>query len=656
MTHSSKSPPLGATLLENGVHFAVFSTASFLTLYIFPGKEQTVFQSIPLDPKKHKEENIWSIYVPNLRPPFCYLYKVHDSQGSFWAHDPYAKSLETPRKWKESIPYRPMGKVLPTCPFDWEGIKKPCIPHKDLIIYEMHVRGFTIDKSSQTIAKGTFLGMIEKIPYLLSLGINAVELLPIFEFPEMENKRKNPLTGKKLCNFWGYSPVNFFSPMQRYAEEAPIHEFKTLVKELHRHGIAVILDVVYNHTAEHGINGRTFSFKALSKGDYYLFDEKGSYANYSGTGNTLNCNNPITSKLIIDSLCYFAEEMQVDGFRFDLASILTRSPSGSVLENPPILQAIEDHPILQKTILIAEAWDAAGLYQVGKFPSRWSEWNGKYRDVVRKFIKGTDGMAGPFATALCGSQDLYFQDNPIKSINFITSHDGYSLEDLVSYQQKHNFINGEEGRDGSNDNHSWNCGIEGLSANPDILKLRDRQKKNFLLALMISLGIPMVLMGDEYAHTRMGNNNPYCQDEECNWFLWEKLQENASFFRFVQYMIQFRKEKKHLFCRDSFLSKEDVFWHGKKPLEPDWGEKSRLVAFTIKDLVEGKDLFIAFNADYKSALITLPPDTCWVRKVDTFLPSPDDCVEGAFLQDSYLLQPYSSFLAEKKVTLNKQFF
>lgn len=652
MTYSPGSEsPLGATLSADGVNFSIFCTAENLSLLLFYDGKKKPFQTITLDPLLHKtDSNIWHVFISNLQPPFEYMYKVTNSEGTFIVHDPYAKVLNTPDTWNSEVAYRPKAVLPIPSPFDWENVKKPETPYKDWIIYEMHVRGFTRQPHSKVQGKGTFLGLIEKIPHLLSLGVNAIELLPIFEFSERENKRRNS-KGKRLVNFWGYSTVNFFCPMRRYATAFPVHEFKTLVKELHKNKIAIILDVVYNHSAEQGHLGRTFSFKALSKKSYYHLDQEGNFKNYSGTGNTFNCNNPATTKLIVDSLSYWAEEMQVDGFRFDLASVLTRGESGDVVKNPPVLKAIKKAPALKNSVLIAEAWDAAGLYQIGEFPSEWSEWNGRYRDNVREFIKGTSGKAGDFARALCGSSEIYSKDKPTKSINFITAHDGYSLCDLVSYQDKHNKENGEQNKDGSNDNASWNCGHEGKTRDPEILALRERQMKNFLLALFVSLGIPMFLMGDEYAHTRKGNNNPYCQDNDLNWFLWDKLEENQTFFQFVRNLIALRKEKKDFFCRDTFLSDKDVFWHGKTPSNPDWSAQSRFVAYTLKDPHNKSDLFIAFNANYDPISFTLPEGN-WIRKIDTSLKSPQDFIEngqeGSLLEKTYQLSPYSSFVAEQK--------
>jgi isoamylase/glycogen operon protein len=506
----------------------------------------------------------------------------------------------------------------------------------ELIIYEMHVRSFTQDPSSKVKHPGTFLGIIEKIPYLKQLGINAIELMPIFEWDECELKNFNPKTGAPLKNVWGYSTINFFAPMNRYASHpgwtAALDEFRTLVKELHKQQIEVILDVVYNHTAEGNEHGPTFSFKGIDNQVYYMLSPQGEYLNFSGTGNTFNCNHPMVAQLIVDSLRYWVDEMHVDGFRFDLASILTRAENGAPLSAPPVIEQILNDPVLSNVKLIAEAWDAGGLYQVGSFPSagRWMEWNGKYRDAVRKFIKGTDDLSGEFSRVISGSQHIYGHDRtPSHSVNFVTAHDGYSLKDLVSYMEKHNLGNGEENRDGANDNESWNCGAEGATANRKIIQLREQQMRNFHAALLLSIGTPMVLMGDEYGHSRNGNNNVWCQDNELNWFNWDLLQKNQGFHRFFRLMIRFRTQHP-LLMRTSYLTDQDVQWHGLQPLKANWGAENRFIAYTLFDHEHSEHLYIAFNATFDPVHITLPQPPSgkkWYRIVDTSHPSPDDFIE-----------------------------
>ncbi|MBM3207270.1 MAG: glycogen-debranching protein [Chlamydiae bacterium] len=632
--------PLGVSFSGNKTNFSLFSeNATEVTLCLFASATDTPFFEVQLSPDVHKTGPIWHVEIENIPKHTVYAYRVDGPNSESEGHifdaknyllDPYAKSISSSHLWgkhhTDNTSYSPKGKIIYPSTFSWGKSKSPNRHLKDLIIYEMHVRGFTQDKSSNVKHPGTFLGVIEKIPYLKELGVNAIELLPVFEFNECENKNINPITNAHLTNFWGYSTVNFFSLMNRYAAngdwDSSINEFKEMVKKLHENDIEVILDVVYNHTSESGVTGPKYSFKGIDNKNYYILDEKGAYKNYSGTGNTFNCNHPFVKKLIVDSLEYFVTEMRVDGFRFDLASIFTRGTDGGVMDHPPLIEEILKSDKLKDKKLIAEAWDAAGLYQVGSFPGdgAFAEWNGKYRDHVRKFIKGTDSTSGSFATAICGSQDLYGEKSaPYNSINFITAHDGYSLTDLVSYQDKHNIANAENNTDGANDNESWNCGHEGETKNHQILDLRQKQKYNFMLALMLSVGTPMILMGDEYGHTRHGNNNPYCQDNELNWMLWDHIKKNKHFFDYVKFLIQFRKDHKHLFCRTTFLSNDEITWHGKTPLEANWDPSSRLVCYTMRD-PSGNDLYVAFNADFQPVKLMLPEtkkNHHWYKVIDT---------------------------------------
>jgi glycogen debranching enzyme GlgX len=637
--------PLGVTPTQNGINFAIFSTSSSVSLLLFYPEAEDPFAVFNLDPSLHKTDDVWHIFIPNIAPPFEYVYEVLYQNNKVHVHDPYTKALSSSNVWGSSSSYNPKGRFFIPTTFDWQNTQKPTTPLKDWIIYEMHLRGFTQDSSSKVDKKGTFLGMIEKIPHLVSLGVNAVELLPVFEFNETEFKKKG------LVNFWGYSTVNFFCPMQRYSTgnqfEDPILECKTLIRELHKNGIMVILDVVYNHTAEGGEDGPILSFKGLSQETYYCQNKEGKFADYTGTGNTFNCNHPIVKQLILDSLTYWVEEMHIDAFRFDLASIFCRSSSGDVLKNPPILDEIRKSQKLQNTLFIAEAWDAAGLYQVGSFPGgkRWSEWNGRYRDTVRKFIKGTDWQVAPFMQALCGSQDLYSRQSPLKSINFITVHDGYTLKDLVSYQNKHNEANKENNADGANDNESWNCGAEGISEDKSILFLRSRQMKNFYLALLVSLGVPMLFMGDEYGHTKNGNNNTYCHDNPINWFLWDELGRNQELFHFVQTLIAYRKERKDLFCKANFLSEKDIHW-----IDAEWRGPGRFVSYILLDPITKKDCLIAFNASHLPISFSIPKERSWCRIIDTALSYPWDCIKEPEkrpkLPTTYLIAPRSALLAE----------
>ncbi len=654
--------PLGATLDGQKVHFSIFSEhAKEVILFLFTPQASAPFFSTPLF---SSEAGCWHVQIEGLSFPLEYAYQINGPVSSkkgvvFFPDrfllDPYAKEVSSHAIWGQGKKYYPKGKISMHPPFDWQGVSKPQIAEEEWIIYEMHVRGFTKHTSSHVKHPGTFLGVIEKIPHLKSLGVNAVEFLPLFEFNECENTLKNPETGKPLYNFWGYSTVNFFSPMLRYATDPNLvlEECKTMVRELHRNGIAVILDVVYNHTAEGNEKGPILSFKGIDNAAYYLITPDGHYHNFSGTGNTLSCNHPVVMQLILDSLRYWTEEMQIDGFRFDLASILTRSRAGTPLQTPPLLKAMQKDPVLSKAKMIAEPWDAAGLYQVGSFPALWSEWNGQYRDIVRRFIKGTDGQVGDFAMALSGSENLYGHNRaPYHSINFITAHDGYTLKDLVSYQDKHNRENGEKNQDGNNNNESWNCGAEGESTSRKVSSLRKRQMKNFHTALFLSIGTPMMLMGDEYGHTRNGNNNPYCQDNERNWFLWDELQNSQELLSFCQNLIALRKKHKDLFCRETFLKPADVDWHGHSPLRADWSHSSRFLSYTLKDHKKGNHLYIAYNAHYEPAYIELPPldSKRWHRVIDTSLNPPYDYrkepQKSPALPAWYILSSYSAFVAE----------
>jgi len=659
--------PFGATKCQDGFNFSVFSRhARELSLCLFHPEEDLPFLEIPLDPKYNKTGTMWHIFVFHLPANYHYGYRANGPYSPLQGHlfdnrnillDPYAKQVVGPFQWghgkKIDISHIHKGVVDPYEFFDWGDDTHPLIPPQDLIIYEMHVRGFTQDPSSGVHNRGTFLGCIEKIPYLKSLGINAVELMPIFEFNENECLLSHPETDEPLQNYWGYSTMNFFSPMRRYGtgERSVLTEFKMLVKALHSHGIEVILDVVYNHTNEGNQNGPIVSFKGLENTVYYMLAPNGDYYNFTGCGNTFNCNHPVVRDFIRNSLRYWVTEMHVDGFRFDLASILVRSHDGIPLENPPLIEAITHDPVLANTKLIAEAWDAGGLYQVGTFPAmgKWAEWNGKYRDDVRSFIKGSDGAAGAFATRLSGSEDLYGKGRlPIHSINFITSHDGFSLADLVSYNEKHNASNGENNRDGDNNNLSWNCGVEGETEDLEILMLRERQRKNFLVALMVSQGIPMVLMGDEYGHTKKGNNNTWAHDSRLNWFQWDTLDASQSFLRFFQKIITFRRAHPVL-IRSRFLGSKDITWHGLEPQQADWSGNNRFIACSLPDTLKNYTLYIAFNAFHTEMTINLPQrEKPWHRHVYTYLSSPEDILDDEKAEkittETFTLAPYSALI------------
>lgn len=655
---SQGSPsPLGFSIQGNKSNFALYSqNATQVTLGLFLEGKQITEREFPM----HRTGDVWHLCLEDLPPNLIYAFRCQGSQedgnlfnGTKWLSDPYSKVPESPFRWGDKTrQYR--AHPLSPLPFDWEDVLPPKIPFQDLIIYEMHVRGFTQHASSKVEHPGTFLGVLEKIPHLKSLGINAVELMPIFEFDEIHSKDMQPQTGELLPNYWGYNSLFFFAPMRRFAasEEplAPINEFKMLVKELHRNGIEVILDVVYNHTGEGNEKNYFVHFRGIDNKIYYMVDPHGHYRNFTGCGNTFNCNHPVVQQFILDSLSYWIEEMKIDGFRFDLASIFTRDLDGTPLESPPIVQAITDLCKAKGVKLIAEAWDAGGLYQVGLFPSKWgswSDWNGKYRDTIRRFIKGTPGQVGALADMLTGSHSVYHASGtPISSLNFITAHDGYCLRDLVTYQMKHNYENGEMNQDGANQNDNWNCGAEGPTLNAQIAFLREKQMRNFFLALLLSQGIPMLLMGDEYGHSRRGNNNPFVQDNELNWFLWNLLPKNKKIFSFVSSLIAFRK--RHSCLRSPhFLTPKDIQWHGTTPLKPNWNFDSQFIAFTLT----GKTpLYIAFNAHNHPVTITLPSQRDWKKIVNTdedwdkhHLDKED---EAPVLSKQIILAPYSSLLAK----------
>ena len=661
--------PFGASVQNDGTNFTIFSDQTAkLSLCLFNENNTSIpFQEIELSPLVNKTGLIWHIFIHHLPPNTLYAYRLkkNDSDNSNLLLDPYAKSVAGRSAWNNEsedkvVDYHPLGRVISQSDFDWGNDKPLNIPHKDLIIYEMHIRGFTRHPSSQVSHPGTYLGLIEKIPFLKELGVNAVEFLPIHEFNEEEALNHNPKTHKKLCNYFGYSTVNFFSPMSRYASQSienhAILEFKTMVKELHSNGIEVILDVVFNHTFEGNEKGPILSYRGLAPNTYYMIDDQGNYLNYSGCGNTFNSNHPINIELIISALRYWVIEMHVDGFRFDLASIMMRLENGSVSAEAPLVEAISRDPVLANIKLIAEPWDAAGLYQVGGFTpasTRWSEWNGKYRDVVRRFIKGTSDQKKPFATVLSGSQDLYgYKRLPQCSINFVTAHDGFSLADLVSYNEKHNELNGEDNRDGFGFNDSWNCGFEGHSSNKKIIALRERQIRNFHLALMVSQGIPMILMGDEYAHTRDGNNNTWCQDNELNWYLWDKHEYRPGFLRYFRALIHFRKNNP-LLGRDTFLGENDITWHGIHPDQPEWDNDNRFLAFTLNNPDKVPELYVAFNASHLPLMSTIPSlgeGKAWFWIVNTHELHPEDILDEPRRVESTTIRihSYSSIMLQAK--------
>jgi isoamylase len=680
--------PFGATLTPEGVNFSVFSRhATYCVLVLFKKGEAAPLVEIPFRGsflKAETNEPVWGEF--RIGTVFCmtvfeldyenieYGYRMDGplprvEQGNPGFHrfnpalillDPYAKAIGGRDVWGETADlndtYQHRARIIRD-DFDWEGDRPLEIPFEDLIVYELHVRGFTRHASSEVTYAGTFAGIHEKIPYLKELGINCVELLPVFEFDEFENSHADEESGELLVNYWGYSTVGFFAPKPGYAATGKnkdgtmvADELKNLVKALHKNGIEVMLDVVFNHTAEGNEHGPTISFRGIDNVTYYMLTPDGHYQNFSGTGNTLNCNNPIVRTTVLECLRYWVSEYHIDGFRFDLAAILGRDPSGTPLANPPLLEELAYDPILGRCKLVAEAWDAGGLYQVGSFPAygRWAEWNGKYRDDARRFLRGEMGMVGAMVQRIQGSPDLYAWNSrgPVASVNFITCHDGFTLADLVSYNTKHNESNGEQNRDGTDGNLSWNCGCEGPTNDPVMQALRLRQMKNALAMLMVSQGVPMLLMGDEIGRTQQGNNNAYCHDTELNWLDWTLLDRNADLFRFFKNCIAFRfahpvlRGKTHLSNQDQHgRGHADVTWHGVKAWQPDWSGSSRVLAFMLwgsyarESTFVDNHIYVAMNMHNKELFFEfphLPEKLKWHLFVNTSTQSPQDCREPGF--------------------------
>ena len=655
---TGRSFPIGATLVNGGANFSVFSrSAASIELLLFDRVDDArPSRVIPMDLSANRTYHYWHVYVPGLQGGQIYGFRAfgpfEPDRGlrfdpSKLLLDPYGRAISVPRNYSREAA-RLEGDNAATAmksvladpqAYDWEGDVPLHRPWARTIIYEMHVRGFTAHPSSGVSEsnRGTYAGLTEKIPYLQQLGITAVELLPVFQFDVQD-------APPGRTNYWGYSPVSFFAPHQAYSSRqeplAAIHEFRDMVKALHRAGIEVILDVVFNHTAEGAHDGPTQCFRGLDNPTYYLLcEDRSRYANFTGTGNTLNANHPVTRRMIVDSLRYWVTEMHVDGFRFDLASILARDSSGAVMSNPPVLWDIESDPALAGTKMIAEAWDAAGLYQVGSFVGdSWKEWNDRFRDDTRDFFRGSHDSVGRMADRLLGSPSIYGRKGreAEESINFVACHDGFTLNDVAAYNYKHNEENGEDNRDGHEDNRSWNCGFEGQTDDPEIEKLRNRQVKNLFTATMLSVGVPMFVMGDEVRRSQRGNNNAYCQDNNTSWFDWKLVSKHADVLRFVKLLIERRviRDVEHE-CRrvrlTQVLRESKNEFHGVKLNQPDWSPLSHSFAISGELKNEGVSAHIIFNAYWEPLDFELPVladgSQNWWRWIDTALDPPHEICE-----------------------------
>jgi glycogen operon protein len=675
------SAPLGATVDPAGINFSVFSKgATLIELILFDDENAArPARIIPLDASRHRSYHYWHAFVRGLKPGQVYAYRAHgpfapergyrfDSEKVLL--DPYGLAVAVPEADQRTTAGEAgahaaaamKSVVADPDRYDWEEDKPLGRPFAGTVIYELHVRGFTRHPSSGVAPekRGTYAGLIEKIPYLKELGITSVELLPIFQFDPQD-------APAGLVNYWGYQPVSLFAPHHAYSSRKEplgiLDEFRDMVKALHRAGIEVILDVVFNHTSEGGVDGPTSCYRGFANEIYYILQkDRSRYAEYTGCGNTLNANHPIVRRLIQDSLRYWVTRMHVDGFRFDLASILSRDESGHPLPNPPILWDIESDPVLAGTKLIAEAWDAAGLYQVGSFVGdSWLEWNDRFRNDVRRFWRGDNGTVSNLVARLLGSPDIYAHEErePEKSVNFITCHDGFTLNDLVSYDRKHNEDNGENNRDGAADNLSWNCGVEGPSDDPFIEGLRRNQCKNFLTLTVLAAGTPMLLMGDEVRRTQRGNNNAYCQDNEISWFDWRLLDRHADIRRFVKLLLE-GYQRRGVIVADinaklslnEVLGRARIKWHGVALDQPDWSEHSHSIALTLQGTHADFRVHAMLNAYWEPLTFALPsvPDRepPWRRWIDTALDAPDDICAldrtSAVIRSTYTVRPRSSVL------------
>ena len=684
-TRPGRQSPSGATPDGAGVNFAIFSRhATGVELLLYERSDSPrPFQIVRLDPETNRSFHWWHVYVEGLPVGTHFTWRIDgpfDPARGFRFNrrreilDPRVLAV-TDRLWNRAEACHPHADRYPAMrgivvgnDYDWQGDRPVAVPPERAVIYEMHAGGFTRHPSAKVRHPGTFAGLIEKIPYLAALGVTHVELLPVMGFDPQDLAPGAAALG--LRNFWGYSPHSYYSPHPGYCVDPDggghVREFRDLVKALHRAGIGVILDVVFNHTAEGGADGPSINFKGSGRTTFYLTDpaDRSRFLDFTGCGNTVNCNHPIVTRFLVQCLEYWVREMHVDGFRFDLASVFSRGEDGQPLRNAPFPWHIEFSDVLADSLLIAEAWDAGGLYQVGDFPGyRWQEWNGRYRDVIRRFLRGDGGLLGEMASRIAGSSDLYQEDGrcPFNSVNFVTCHDGFTLRDLVSYNVKHNQANGEENRDGSDANWSWNCGVEGETDDPAILALRRRQAKNALAILLLSQGVPMLLMGDEVLRSQRGNNNAYCQDNEISWFDWERVEEHRDMLRFTQELIALRKRHGSL-MRRRFLSGApgsaarlpDVTWHGSRLGEPLWQTPdARILAFTLGGLTEEEpDLHVVLNMADEPLAAPLPavPGRHWRRAVDTALAPPADIApptrQPRVRTDRYPVQPHSVVVLE----------
>ncbi len=658
------SHPIGATLTPDGVNLSVYAKqATGIDVLLFDRPEDDVpSRVVELDRFANHTGPYWHAFVPGAGAGQVYALRAHGrfdpARGLRFDParvllDPYGRGVAVPAGYRREpaavgVPAAAgaVGRALKSVvvdvgAYDWEGDQPLGRPIAETVVYEAHVRGFTAHPSSgvDPSRRGTFAGFAERIPYLVDLGVTAVELLPVFAFDATDAPGDRP-------NYWGYQPVSFFAPHAAYSSrpgaQAAADEFRDLVKALHRAGLEVILDVVYNHTAEGGVDGPTFCYRGLADAEYYIHDaaDRSRYADYSGTGNTLNANEPIVRRMILDSLRYWVAEMHVDGFRFDLASVLSRDEDGRPLPRPPVIWEIETDPILAGTKLIAEAWDAAGLYQVGSFAGdRWVEWNGRFRDDVRSFVKSDPGKAWLVGQRMLASPDIYagLDREPQKTVNFVTCHDGFTLNDVVSYDTKHNEANGESNHDGNDQNLSWNCGAEGPTDDPGIEALRNRQVKNLLAIELLAVGVPMLTMGDEARRTQLGNNNAYCQDGELSWFDWGLLERHPDVHRFCRGLIAGRRQARDLFDTPEdvtlaeLLQRSRVEWHGTRLHEPDLGDTSHSIALSLWG--EHLVLHLILNAYWEPLAFDVPPPEAgmdgWRRIVDTSLASPDDLAAAA---------------------------